>query len=178
MYNRNKILKELERNLKTNKQYVYLMENEMGRFKIGISHDVENRRMQLQGSSGLYIKIVAYYKPLYRQASDIEKQLHSLFAKYRTLGEWFQFPDTYSKEKFNTLCERVSMVEMERDNEMKCMPFLIADKFIEGTNITESKRLTEEYYTILATPEPVTEESIEYWRKRYGIKPKRKSHRA
>ena len=69
------------------------------------------------------------------------------------------------------------MVEMERDNDMKCLPFLIADKFIEGRNVEESRKLTEEYYKILATPEPVTEESVEYWRKRYGIKSKRKSRK-
>lgn len=33
----------------------------------------------------------------------------SFFAAYRARGEWFDFPDTYSLEKFETLCERFGM---------------------------------------------------------------------
>lgn len=173
-----KRIKYLKSKLKENNQYVYLMQNEFGRFKIGISQDVEKRRGQLQTGSGFYIKIIGYYKPQYRYAGDVEKHLHKLFAKYRTIGEWFEFPDTYSKEKFDTLCERVSMVEMPRSQDEKCLPFIVHDWWIQGDSITESKNLTEEYKKLQEESKKVTKESTDYWRKHYGIKPKRKGRKS
>ena len=92
--------------------YVYLMyAKKSNQYKIGVSNDVEARRRTLEGSSGLSIEVVAFYKTK-DNAYKVEARLHKLFDKYRTLGEWFEFPDSYSLMKFETICDKHGMTPM------------------------------------------------------------------
>lgn len=104
----NKLKKEKEANTVTNRQYLYLMRSEIGLFKIGISTDPRARLSSVISSSGIDVELIAFYKTD-GPAKEVEKKLHKLFQKYRVRGEWFAFPDTYSLEKFETLCGRYGM---------------------------------------------------------------------
>lgn len=104
----NKLKKEAaERDIK-NRQFVYLIKSESGLFKIGISADPRSRLSQIISASGFGAELVAFYKTN-EPAHLVEKKLHGLFAPYRVRGEWFDFPDTYSLEKFETVCDRFGM---------------------------------------------------------------------
>lgn len=102
-------LKALEKKI-NDTQYVYLMQSENGLFKIGISKDPRKRLAQIRTGSGVEVELVAFYLTD-GPARDVEKKLHKLFDKYRLLGEWFKFPETYSLEKFETLCDRFGMTK-------------------------------------------------------------------
>lgn len=104
----NKIKKQVNENTVENRQYVYLIKSESGLFKIGISTNPRARLSAIISSSGMGAELLAFYKTEL-PARDIEKKLHKLFETYRVRGEWFDFPDTYSLERFETLCERFGM---------------------------------------------------------------------
>lgn len=80
------------------KQKVYLMLNEIGNYKIGISNDPKYRKNALETASGIKITIVAYWG-VEDKAINIEKKLHKHFKQYRKLGEWFTFPDNFDVVK-------------------------------------------------------------------------------
>lgn len=69
--------------------YNYVMKNENGLVKIGISHDVEFRKRTLENAGGYYIPYV--YKTISKiRAFDVESMLHDYFSLDRKLGEWFE----------------------------------------------------------------------------------------
>lgn len=69
------------------KNWVYVIKNEIGDFKIGITNDVNKRLKQLQcGNSG---KLEIVFKWFTFDAEGIEKNSHARFSKYRLNGEWF-----------------------------------------------------------------------------------------
>lgn len=104
----NKIKKKVKENTIGSRQFVYLMKSESGLFKIGISTNPRGRLSAIISSSGMNVELLAFYKTEL-PAREVEGKLHKLFAAYRARGEWFDFPDTYSLEKFETLCERFGM---------------------------------------------------------------------
>ena len=112
----NKLKKEKESNTVAKRQYLYLMRSEIGLFKIGISTNPRARLSSLISSSGLDVELLAFYKTN-EDAKEVEKKLHKLFKKYHVRGEWFDFPDTYSLEKFETLCERYGMTPQDFSSE-------------------------------------------------------------
>lgn len=143
-------------------KYVYLLYSEAGLYKIGVSNDVEKRMSTLRTGSGYQLTCLAYYKTK-DKPTTIERALHKLFAEFRVLGEWFDFPkDRFSIEKFESILERYSMIKMDFDENGKCVPFVkeVKPKKAFGT-IPDSIKTN---YT--------GEKSEEYWRKKYGIKRK------
>ena len=80
-------------------KHVYAFDMGNGTVKIGITQDIATRRATIMGHSGLFIKHFAYTKPLPDSvASSIEKNLHSIFADYHTLGEFFRIDYDVAKE--------------------------------------------------------------------------------
>lgn len=80
--------------------YNYVMRNENGLVKIGISHDVEFRKRTLENAGGYFIPDV--YKTISKQkASNVESMLHDYFSIDRKLGEWFKIDyfDAINKTK-------------------------------------------------------------------------------
>ena len=71
------------------RQRLYLMENEVGLRKIGISDNPERRRNQIQHASGLSIRIVRCWRCLDATALEVEQYLHHQFSRRRRAGEWF-----------------------------------------------------------------------------------------
>jgi hypothetical protein len=77
-------------------QYLYLMKNEIGRFKIGISEDPVKRAWGITGASGILTKLIAFWK-VSVAARDVESAILKKFKNYRTYGEWFDL-ETMSPE--------------------------------------------------------------------------------
>ena len=67
---------------------VYVIENELGLVKIGISSKPERRIKEIANASGLKITKKYFSEPCYEFA-QIEKKMHHYFSKNRKKGEWF-----------------------------------------------------------------------------------------
>ena len=70
-------------------KYVYLLVNEVGRYKIGISSDVEKRCKTLSYSGGVTIEMICKLWTPY--ASTFEEFLHTMYYRQHYSGEWFNF---------------------------------------------------------------------------------------
>ena len=76
-------------------QKLYLMVNEIGRYKIGISNDPMYRRKTLEMGGGVGVDILKVWD-VYGVASSIERGLHNKYSENRLMGEWFDFNDIES----------------------------------------------------------------------------------
>ncbi len=76
-------------------KYLYLMENEFGLVKIGISKNPRKRADSISNSSGVPTKVIAFWT-VYDLAANVESRLHEKFKNSRRAGEWF------SKESVTT----------------------------------------------------------------------------
>lgn len=74
------------------KQYnIYVLENDEGLIKIGITTDFEQRKRSLSGSNGAGHKIVREYVSIPTALYSLERIMHDHFAEYRKPGsEWFE----------------------------------------------------------------------------------------
>lgn len=70
------------------KQSLYLMKNELGLFKIGISVNPEKRRNEIKNSSGFNVELIKAWVTT-ESAANVERKLHGIFSSKRTHGEWF-----------------------------------------------------------------------------------------
>lgn len=68
--------------------YVYVIESENHKVKIGKSINPEKRIISIKMTSGCEI-VRTYVTPELHQYSALEAFLHSHFSKYRYIGEWF-----------------------------------------------------------------------------------------
>ncbi|NNF55154.1 MAG: GIY-YIG nuclease family protein [Acidimicrobiales bacterium] len=78
----------------TDRSHVYLIGDEQGAVKIGISHDPVERLASLQ--TGHPESLVLLSKVSYRTSADAraaETNLHTVFAAQRMNGEWFDLSD-------------------------------------------------------------------------------------
>lgn len=94
--------------------YNYVMKNENGLVKIGISKDVDVRQKTLEHSSGYEIVEIFYTKPM-RKANIVEKELHNFFQKSRKLGEWFYVDYDEAVQKTKEFSKIESTVEEEKN---------------------------------------------------------------
>ena len=70
-------------------QELYVMKNEYGLYKIGISKNPERRKRQLRNAGGVDIKILLSLQVIC--AREEEKKLHKIFHTSRKQGEFFKF---------------------------------------------------------------------------------------
>lgn len=69
------------------KQYnIYVLENDEGLIKIGITTDFEQRKRSLSGSNGAGHKIVREYVSIPTVLYSLEHIMHDHFAEYRNLA--------------------------------------------------------------------------------------------
>lgn len=68
--------------------YVYVIENENHKVKIGKSTNPERRVMSIKSQSGYNI-ISSYFSPQLHQYGELELYLHDIFKENRVIGEWF-----------------------------------------------------------------------------------------
>jgi hypothetical protein len=83
------------------KNWIYVIKNDSGNFKIGMSKDPDNRLKSLQCGNPEKLNIV--WKCYTFNAMKIEKKTHERFLKYRLNGEWFDG----SKLKLNTIKDSI-----------------------------------------------------------------------
>lgn len=69
------------------KGHIYIMECG-GKYKIGVSKDIERRRKQLDNKP--FPVTIIYKSPLIKNVYDIEKEIHSVYDEKRIAGEWFE----------------------------------------------------------------------------------------
>ena len=97
-------------------QQLYLMVNELGRYKIGISNDPETRKRTIEMSSGVSIVILGVWTCML--AETLEKVLHLKFKDKSYTGEWFVFnenPIDYIDEVVQTekqICQELGVLEV------------------------------------------------------------------
>lgn len=72
-------------------QSLYLMKNSLGLYKVGISHNPESRRRQLQNAGGHNVQLIRIWNVCH--AYYIEQKIHREFERVRMRGEWFCFID-------------------------------------------------------------------------------------
>lgn len=80
---------KIVRKINVNNKFLYLIKNELGRYKIGVSEDPVERAKRLSLSSGYYCDCLYYWDLGDDPAFAIESNLHKLFRRNRVLGEWF-----------------------------------------------------------------------------------------
>lgn len=71
------------------KQKIYLMKNDFGLHKIGISLNPKKRAMEVSNSSGVPTEVVSVWESYNAYAT--EQRLHKHFSAKRKSGEWFKF---------------------------------------------------------------------------------------
>lgn len=69
------------------KGYIYIMECG-GKYKIGLSKDVERRKKELDNRP--FAVNIVYKSPLIEDVYDKEKELHLIHRKQKVGGEWFE----------------------------------------------------------------------------------------
>ena len=73
---------------KNTKGIVYIIENDFGLFKIGITRrSVDDRLSDIVSSSGVPAKVIKHFYS--DQMQRVESILHSHHCDYRVVGEWF-----------------------------------------------------------------------------------------
>lgn len=71
--------------------YIYVLENDAGYIKIGITHDFSKRLQSLSGSNGGGHKIMQHYVSPATYLYTLEHIFHHDFKEYRIEGtEWFK----------------------------------------------------------------------------------------
>jgi len=73
----------------SNKQKIYIISNDLGLYKIGISKNVKKRCSQIEYNSGVPTKIEYSYLPKTCRAAELERTLHLKYQECRSKGEWF-----------------------------------------------------------------------------------------
>lgn len=78
------------------KQKVYLMQNDFGLYKIGISVNPNKRSLEVSNSSGVPTKVIKVWDSY--NAYSTEQKVHKEFAAKRKSGEWFKLSKKELKE--------------------------------------------------------------------------------
>ncbi|WP_339148362.1 GIY-YIG nuclease family protein [Sutcliffiella sp. BMC8] len=92
-------------------QRIYVIQNLLGKVKIGISKDVHGRICSLASSSGVEINRICVSKAC-SNAKEVERELHTLFKNEREIGEWFSVDfdlvcKSLEKENFNNIPKKI-----------------------------------------------------------------------
>lgn len=164
-----------KREVKT-KQKLYLMKNEVGLYKIGISTNPERRCREVSNSSGIPTNLVSVWETE-PEALVVEQKLHKHFQENRKMGEWFSFISCpkgeierlYDGGKFSTLFPiKVSSQEITRDK--KTTTFTIkAINALEQIHATVdvTSDCCDGYWSLIAT---CLREGVSLkWLKKYGF---------
>ena len=75
--------------VKKDDKALYVLKNEIGRIKIGVSSNMTIRTKAIEAASGMRIEVIRIIENGYY----LERKLHSFFKDKRHLGEWFNLND-------------------------------------------------------------------------------------
>ena len=92
--------------------FVYAIENELGRIKIGMSNDPSGRLKTFISQSGVEMKLLKKWN-VGEHKSCFEEFLHALFNAYHYSGEWFVFE---GRDKALQLIDKYHKVFMQVSN--------------------------------------------------------------
>lgn len=96
-------------------QKLYLMRNDFGLYKVGISHDPESRRAQIENSSGVLTNIVEIFEAA--DAFRLEQKIHAALKDIRRTGEWFAFADDdEALEQVRRLIATIPLTELKQSD--------------------------------------------------------------
>lgn len=84
-------LSEIRNNSKNNPGYVYLIKNNSGSYKIGITINLERRIKTFQTANDNKLVLIDF--TVVKDRILVEKTLHSKLKYKRLSGEWFQLTD-------------------------------------------------------------------------------------
>lgn len=73
---------------RTTAGYVYVIKSENGRYKIGLTRNLDARLSSIATASPFLTQLAHYFKT--SQMRELEKALHDHFAAKRQQGEWFE----------------------------------------------------------------------------------------
>ena len=143
--------------------YNYVMQNENGLVKIGISKQIDIRQKTLEHASGYNIVKVFYIKSK-RKAHIVESELHEIFSEYRKLGEWFELSfkeavattkklsviEAYDDEDKNLdentyILNRLSLFGMTGKNDEDVLDYYVIYNVLEQHDIKTLTNLLEIY---------------------------------
>lgn len=79
---------------------LYLMENELGMLKIGISNDPLKRARQLTTAGGFLVNLICYWQ-ISNPSRTVEALLHRQFKDNKVNGEWFK-AGSFNKESIES----------------------------------------------------------------------------
>ena len=99
---------------------VYVMQNKTtGQIKIGVSNNVEERKMSIQGASGCEIDVVYSSDPI-KSAYAVEYFVHNSLSEYRTIGEWFNVDKSVAVEELKSAINNgVTNKEQKKEKKRK-----------------------------------------------------------
>lgn len=89
--------------------YVYLFECG-GKYKIGVSKNVERRMKELDNRPFKVNLICKVYSDM---AYKVEQRIHELMSKFKIEGEWYEFKNTPSVDQFIKLVKNVEQTLKE-----------------------------------------------------------------
>lgn len=134
-------------------QVLYLMKNSFGLYKIGISRQPDNRRIQIQNASGVDVELIRTFRTT-APAPYMERKLHRRLDNKRCNGEWFHFenceeavkaiealltmadrPAALKRKK--PICLKERALGMVRGKMLKAMDF--------STSFSERKKYEKQY---------------------------------
>ncbi len=78
--------------------FTYIMSNKLNLIKVGQSQDPEQRRKDIESSSGLPVKLEVVVRGSFK-----EQLAHNLLKEYNTVGEWFECSIEHAKEVLESL---------------------------------------------------------------------------
>lgn len=134
--------------------YIYFAGIDTGYTKIGISSDPQSRLIELQVGNPHEIKIYSTIKVKdMRTAQTVESMLHSRYASYRGIGEWFSIPVNIVFEEIVWCMKLVSLIKDESE-------VLIDDNVYQRT-FRESQATKKAFDYLQSNPEAINISSRE-----------------
>lgn len=93
---------------------IYIVENEFGNIKIGVSGNVKSRIKTLSSQGG-FKPMREYFTSHCTNAYDIERKCHIRFKKYNIGGEWFSVGFLEAKKYLRKIFKREAKNEVRHD---------------------------------------------------------------
>lgn len=130
--------------VKYENQKLYLMINELGNLKIGISVNPCKRAKSLSTGAGMIVKCLCYWDIPDNQARYYEKKLHDVFNNQRLLGEWFSSTNM-SKEVISDIIgldkKRTDLMDIDKEVYSEYKTKGIEFKYEEVRHVTDKATL-------------------------------------
>lgn len=89
---------------------VYVVENQKGEVKIGVSNNVDVRIKAIQNQTGYKITNT-YFTDICFNPFEVEKEIQNMFEKQKVFGEWFFIPFKNAVEATKEVFHQKALLE-------------------------------------------------------------------